>query len=124
MIYEKENVGIYDQSNDERINYNSKENDFSNNANVIQRHSDIERKTITTVEVHQSSPPAPPCPPPMSYKWQSGKLIKVDTLFKYIIVIMNEKTKVLIFFFFLSKFIRSKTNDHHGQTNGKYNVNG
>jgi hypothetical protein len=37
----------------------------------MQRQSETERKTITTVEVHQSvCPPAPP--PPLPYKWPAG----------------------------------------------------
>jgi len=38
---------------------------------LMQRQSEAERKTITTVEVHQSvCPPAPP--PPLPYKWPAG----------------------------------------------------
>lgn len=79
IIYEKDNLDLHNSPADEQINYSWKENDFSINPNSIQRHVEIESKTITTVEVHQSSgPPAPPCPPPLSYKWQSGmhKFIK------------------------------------------------
>ncbi|XP_015593443.1 uncharacterized protein LOC107266919 [Cephus cinctus] len=38
----------------------------------VQRQVEMERKTLATVEVHQTvSPPAPPSmPPPLSYKWQ------------------------------------------------------
>lgn len=33
-----------------------------------------DRKTVTTVEVHQPCPPAPPSmPPPMPFKWPAGK---------------------------------------------------
>ncbi|XP_063991869.1 uncharacterized protein LOC135170204 isoform X1 [Diachasmimorpha longicaudata] len=71
LMYEKENIVLYDPPGDDRITYSAKDNGFSPNLNAP-RAPDFDRKTVTTVEVHQSSgPPAPPCPPPMSYKWQT-----------------------------------------------------
>ncbi|XP_029160772.1 uncharacterized protein LOC114932642 isoform X2 [Nylanderia fulva] len=62
---------IYDGPADDLPMYHgSKENGqaVGNRLTDLQRQSEAERKTITTVEVHQSvCPPAPP--PPLPYKW-------------------------------------------------------
>lgn len=79
LAYRRDNVRqqdvIYDGPADDLPMYHgSKENGQSAVGNrlaelqLMQRQSDAERKTITTVEVHQSvCPPAPP--PPLPYKW-------------------------------------------------------
>lgn len=78
LLNEKESIDLYDPPASEdhhHHHYNNSNNSYVGNghSNVIQRHGEIERQTVTTVEVHQNcGPPAPPCPPPMSYKWQSG----------------------------------------------------
>lgn len=80
LLYEKESIDLCDppapdDHHHHHILYNNSKdnNSYMDNSNIIQRHGEIERQTVTTVQVHQNSgPPAPPCPPPMSYKWQSG----------------------------------------------------
>ena len=63
------------------------------NCGTIQRQTgvvsggDKDRKTVTTVEVHQPSPPAPPSmPPPLPYKWPAGTslIYSLVTLYNFI----------------------------------------
>ncbi|XP_066589655.1 uncharacterized protein [Prorops nasuta] len=62
LAYRRQRDVIYDGSGDQTQNYKE------NGRPDPQRQVDVERKTITTVEVHQSvCPPAPP--PPLPYKW-------------------------------------------------------
>ncbi|XP_014476846.1 PREDICTED: uncharacterized protein LOC106745604 isoform X2 [Dinoponera quadriceps] len=78
LAYRRDNVRqqdvIYDGPADDLPMYHgSKENGQAvgnrlADLQLMQRQSEAERKTITTVEVHQSvCPPAPP--PPLPYKW-------------------------------------------------------
>ncbi|XP_018360989.1 PREDICTED: uncharacterized protein LOC108759840 [Trachymyrmex cornetzi] len=78
LAYRRDNARqqdvIYDGPADDLPMYHgSKENDQVvgnrlTDLQLMQRQSEAERKTITTVEVHQSvCPPAPP--PPLPYKW-------------------------------------------------------
>ncbi|KAG5331939.1 USH1C protein, partial [Acromyrmex charruanus] len=78
LAYRRDNARqqdvIYDGPADDLPMYHgSKENDQAvgnrlTDLQLMQRQNEAERKTITTVEVHQSvCPPAPP--PPLPYKW-------------------------------------------------------
>ncbi|XP_032664025.1 uncharacterized protein LOC116840855 isoform X2 [Odontomachus brunneus] len=78
LAYRRDNVRqqdvIYDGPADDLSMYHSSKEDGQAVGNrladlqLMQRQSEAERKTITTVEVHQSvCPPAPP--PPLPYKW-------------------------------------------------------
>ncbi|KAK2584755.1 hypothetical protein KPH14_007082 [Odynerus spinipes] len=78
LAYRRENVRqqdvIYDGPADELPFYHASKENEQHDVNrlaelqLVQRQTETERKTITTVEVHQSvCPPAPP--PPLPYKW-------------------------------------------------------
>ncbi|XP_046817844.1 uncharacterized protein LOC124423754 isoform X1 [Vespa crabro] len=78
LAYRRDNIRqqdvIYDGPADELPLYHASKENEQHDVNrlaelqLVQRQTETERKTITTVEVHQSiCPPAPP--PPLPYKW-------------------------------------------------------